>query len=91
MVASAPMRNSTELSRRQALYRVPYGEGGSFSRWPGIGGILWPDFRVSSEIGGICDLILGFLLCRAELGYSLVTLLMAMGGFCGWSLAVGGP
>ena len=46
-----------------------FGLGWRFSGYPGIGGILWPDFRVSSEIGGICDLILGFLLCRAELGH----------------------
>lgn len=47
----------TEFSRR------------TFSGSSGIGGILWPDLGVSSGIGGVCDLALGFLLCRVELGH----------------------
>jgi hypothetical protein len=47
------MRNSRELSRKQALYRSSWRKGESFSGWLEIGRILWPDLGISSGIGGI--------------------------------------
>lgn len=51
VAASAEVRSSVELSRRRGLYSISY--GWCFPGWPGIGGILWPDFRASSGIDGI--------------------------------------
>lgn len=49
VVASAWERSIRERSRRQGLYSVSCGQ--SFSGWPGIEGIVWPDLKANSGIG----------------------------------------
>lgn len=49
VVASARERSIREQSRRQGLYSVSWGQ--SFSGWPGIEGIVWPDLEANSGIG----------------------------------------
>lgn len=77
---SARARSSKELSRRQVLYRVSRSQ--SFSGWPSLG------------TGGLCDLILTFLLCRVEFvcmcleGLGLT--IMAIMGFCRQNLVIEG-
>lgn len=45
MAASARVRSSRALSRRQGLNRISW--QWSFPGWPGIGGVMWPDLGAS--------------------------------------------
>lgn len=64
VVASAQERSIREQSRRQGLYSVSWGQ--SFSGWPGIEGIVWPDLEANSGTG--CGIF--------SLGWGLDTVLL---------------
>lgn len=51
VIASARVRDSRELNKRQCLYGISW--GWNFPEWPGNRGVMWPDLGASSEIVGI--------------------------------------
>jgi hypothetical protein len=70
----------------------------SFPRWPGIGGIMWPDCRKDSGIGGIFFFSVGQGLAILWWGGRRwgegVRRLLGMANFrkvCGWGLVTGAP